>query len=430
MRAFYQLLFNSLIVGVTNNFVWFGLTFWAFLETKSVLTTSIVSGVYLAATALSGFWLGSIVDHNRKKDAMLMSSFATLILFSLGLLLFVITPEALFLRVQSFHLWGFVLLLLCGVIAGNIRNIALATATTILVPEEERDKANGMSGTVMGIAFAITSVASGVVLGAFGMTGVLGIAVICTLLAIFHLLLISIPEKKIIHTHDPSQSKLDIKGTIRVVKNIPGLVGLIFFNTLNNLLGGVFMSLMDAYGLSLVSVQTWGFLWGFLSLGFILGGIIVAKRGLGKTPLKTMFLANIVMWIIACVFTIQPWIVLLVTGMFIWISLAPIVEASEQTVLQKVVPQERQGRVFGFAQSIEQTASPFMAFFIGPIAQFIFIPFMTTGAGVKLIGWWYGIGTGRGIALVFTITGIVGLCITIIAMRSSAYRLLSKKYLA
>lgn len=114
--------------------------------------------------------------------------------------------------------------------------------------------------------------------------------------------------------------------------------------------------------------------------------------------------------------------------MFFWICLIPFVEAAEQTIIQKVAPHERQGRVFGFAQSVEQAASPITAFMIGPIAQFIFIPFMTTGKGVDLIGGWYGIGIGRGIALVFSIAGIIGLITTLIAMRSRPYKLLGARY--
>jgi len=69
------------------------------------------------------------------------------------------------------------------------------------------------------------------------------------------------------------------------------------------------------------------------------------------------------------------------------------------------------------------------AFFIGPIAQFIFIPFMTTGAGVQLIGDWFGTGKGRGIALVFVITGIIGFIATVIALSSKYYRQLSQRYM-
>jgi MFS transporter, DHA3 family, multidrug efflux protein len=68
------------------------------------------------------------------------------------------------------------------------------------------------------------------------------------------------------------------------------------------------------------------------------------------------------------------------------------------------------------------------AFVIGPIAQLIFIPFMTTSAGVQLIGGWFGTGTGRGIALVFIIAGIIGLVVTLVAMRSKVYKLLAKRY--
>jgi DHA3 family multidrug efflux protein-like MFS transporter len=108
--------------------------------------------------------------------------------------------------------------------------------------------------------------------------------------------------------------------------------------------------------------------------------------------------------------------------------LIPAIEAAEQTILQKVIPLERQGRVFGFAQSVEQAASPLTAFMIGPIAQLIFIPFMTTGAGVELLGSWFGTGTDRGMALLFTVTGLIGLIVTLISMQSYAYKILSKNY--
>ena len=37
--------------------------------------------------------------------------------------------------------------------------------------------------------------------------------------------------------------------------------------------------------------------------------------------------------------------------------------------------------MFGFAQSVEQAASPLTAFLISPLAQFAFIPYMTDGRG-------------------------------------------------
>jgi DHA3 family multidrug efflux protein-like MFS transporter len=169
-------------------------------------------------------------------------------------------------------------------------------------------------------------------------------------------------------------------------------------------------------------------LWGVLSLAFIVGGLIVARHGLGANPLRTLFLANIALWSVCVVFTLRSSIVLLTAGLFVWLCLIPAVEAAEQTILQKVVSPDRQGRVFGFAQSVEQAASPITAFAIGPIAQLVFIPFMTTGAGVTLLGDWFGTGTDRGLALLFTVAGAIGLVVTLLAMRTVAYRVLSAQY--
>jgi DHA3 family multidrug efflux protein-like MFS transporter len=256
---------------------------------------------------------------------------------------------------------------------------------------------------------------------------VLILGIVMMIFSILHLWFLNIPEKEIVHIEH--QPKVDLRGTYAVVAAIPGLLALIFFTTINNFLGGTFMGLMDAYGLSLVSVEVWGGLFAVISCGFIVGGIFISKYGLGKNPLFAMFAANIIIWIISAVFTIQPSIILLSVGMFIYISTVPFIEAAEQTILQKVVPQERQGRVFGFAHSVEQSASPLTTFLIGPIAETFFIPFMTTGAGVSLIGSWFGTGPARGIALVFTVTGIIGLILTVIAMNSKFYKLLSERYM-
>ena len=438
MKTFHLTLANSLVAFITNNFVWFAVTFWVYLETRSVIATSVMAGVFTLTIAFSGFFLGSLVDRYPKKRVMLLSSIVSLVLYAIAGFIFVTTPYEEFADASSVRLWIFIVLTLVGAIGGNLRAIALSTLVTILVPEDERDKANGLVGTANGVSFLGASIFSGLAVGYLSMFWVLAIAIVMSLLVIAHLATLTIPDlpKKIRHAHDGepehehdhTHEGVDVRGTIRAIRLVPGLFGLIFFHTFNNFLGGIFMSLMDAYGLLLVSVQVWGALWGFLSLGFIVGGIVVARKGLGKNPLRTLFLANVLMWTICIFFTIQASIVLLAIGMFVWLCLIPAVEAAEQTILQKVVPPERQGRVFGFAQSVEQAASPITAFLIGPVAQLIFIPFMTTGAGVDLLGPWFGTGTDRGLALLFSIAGLIGLIVTLLAMRSYSYRALSENY--
>ena len=430
MTPFHQILGNNLVANITNYTVWFAVTFWVYLETHSVFATGTIAGLYLVFTAAFGIWLGSIVDHNAKKLVMLGSSVVSFAFYAVALAILLLNPEAAFTDPYGLMLWVLVLPIMLGVIAGNVRSIALSTLVTILIPEDRRDKANGLVGMVTGIGFLTTSMISGVLVAWGGMLATLLLALGATVVVFLHLLTVKLDEGRVAPTAGtPAEPKrVDLRGTIRVIAGVPGLFALILFACFNNFLGGVFMALLDAYGLSLVSVEAWGIMFGFISTAFIISGIVIAKTGLGKKPLRTLLLVNLVTWTVCCLFTIQPSIWLLASGMFIWMLLGPYAEAAEHTTLQKVVPPERQGRVFGFAQSVEQSASPLTAFMIGPITEFFFIPFMTAGLGAELIGGWFGTGPARGIALVFTIAGLVGLIVTIIAFRSKYYRQLAAAY--
>jgi DHA3 family multidrug efflux protein-like MFS transporter len=209
---------------------------------------------------------------------------------------------------------------------------------------------------------------------------------------------------------------------------VPGLLALLLFSTFNNFLAGVFMSLMDPYGLELVSVEVWGILLSISSFGFILGGVVVASRGLGANPVRTLLLVNVALWTITILFPIRSSIIPLVIGFFVFMLLIPAAEASEQTIIQRVVPFREQGRVFGFAQTVETAASPLTAFLVGPIAQAWVIPFMTDGSGADTIGSWFGTGPERGMALVFIVAGLIGLVVTLVALNSRPYRNLSDHY--
>jgi MFS transporter, DHA3 family, multidrug efflux protein len=407
-RAFVHLLVNTLLVSVINFTVWFAITFWVFLETKSVLATGMVAGIFLVSTAVSGIWFGSLVDQHRKKTMMQVSAVVSLAFYAVALTLYQLTSEQAFTNPASVMLWVFIVLAMLGVIAGNIRSIALMTLVTVLIPEDRRDKANGLVGTTLGVSFLVTSVISGLLVAAGSMFYVLLLALGVLALSVVHLAFVRVedqPEGAVTPEAESSDlqarhNNVDLRGTFRLVRGVSGLLALIAFSCFNNFLAGAFMALMDAYGLYLMSVQAWGLLWGALSTCFILGGFAVAKTGLGKNPVRLLLLVNLGFWSVSCLFPLQSSVILLTAGMAVYMLLGPYAEAAEQTVLQKVVPYERQGRVFGFAQSIEQAASPLTAFLIGPITQLIFIPFMTTGAGVELIGGWFGTGPDRGIALV------------------------------
>jgi len=425
MRVFRRLLLNTLASGVTSTFLWFALTFWVYLETRSVVATGVIAGAFSMSSAVLSPFFGTFVDRHRKREAMVLATATATLCFIGATVVFLSVDADRLLRLTNPFFWLLVALTLLGSVAGQLRGISLSTCVTLLVPEDRRDRANGLIGTVTGVSFAITSVFSGLTIGQLGMGWAYGMATVLTAATLVHLLTITIDEPAPAPdaTADGRRQHLDLRSAVDAIRATPGLMMLILFAACNNLLGGVFMALMDAYGLSLVSVETWG----FISMAFIAGGVVVARFGLGPSPLRIVLLANLVNWVICSVFALRSSIVFLTIGMLVWLALIPVIEAGEQTVLQRSIPLDRQGRVFGFAQLVENAASPLTAVLMAPLAEVVFMPFMTDGRGVGWIGGWFGAGPARGLALMFTIAGLIGVVVSGAFRVSPSYRMLAAK---
>ena len=428
MRTFGNILVNTAIANVTTSYLWFALTFWVYLETRSVLATGIVGGAYMLLVAIFAMAFGTIVDRHRKYRVMVFAGTVTLVSFAIAGGLYLAFPESALLDLGGPWFWLFSGIILFGAVIENMRNIALSTTVTLLVPVERHANANGLVGTVQGLAFIVTSVFSGLSIGLLGMGWTLLIAVGASAAALVHLRFLSIPEDKP-ESDGEHAPFVDLRGSITAVRAAAGLFALIIFSTFNNFIGGVYMALMHPYGLELFSVEIWGLVLGVTATGFIIGGLLVAKFGLGRNPIRTMLLLVMVMGLLGALFTIREWWWLYALGIWLYLTLIPAVEAAEQTVIQKVVPFTTQGRVFGFAAAFESAAAPVTAFVIAPIAQFAIIPYMDSESGRASYGWLLGEGDARGIALVFLVAGLIMVVAAGAAFLTRSYRVISAQYL-
>ncbi|MFV0433257.1 MAG: MFS transporter [Leucobacter sp.] len=425
-RTFVQVLLNTAVAGLTTNFLWFAVVFWVYLETKSVLATGLLGGAYMLLLAICSMWFGSLVDRYRKRDVMLVSAWCSMIAFVIGCVIFFTVPAASLLNLGGPWFWIFTLVLLAGCVVELLRGLALSTTVTLLVPTERHANANGLVGTVQGLSFIVTSVFSGISIGFFGMGVTMLIAVALTALPIVHLHLLRIPEPEI--AHDPNRSAVDFRGGWIAMTTVPGLLGLVLFSTFNNLGAGVYMALLDPYGLNMFPVEIWGTVFGIAGTGFILGGALVAKWGLGKNPVRTMLVLVALMGVLGAVFTLREWGWLFIAGIWVFMAMMPAVEAAEQTVIQKVVPFEKQGRVFGLAMTFEASAAPIVSFLIAPVAEFWVLPYMDAATGQATWGWLLGEGESRGIALIFLWTGLGLAVLAALALLTPTYRQLVRSF--
>ena len=446
MSTFHKVLINTMISNVTTGFLFFAVVFWMYLSTGDVALTGIVSGIYMGLIAVCSIFFGTVVDHNRKKSVMLFSSVTTLVFYCLSALVWVFWLEEDGLSIGNTALWVFVSFILIGSIVEHMRNIALSTVVTLLVPEAERDKANGLVGAVQGVGFLVTSVIAGSAIGFLGMEITLWICLGLSLVALLHLLPIRIDEPEIITQEDaqPTVSDdsvptptsdlaivskgIDLKGSMKIILSVPGLLALVLFASFNNLIGGVYSALMDPYGLELFSPQLWGLLLGLTCLGFIVGGAVISKTGLGKNPVRTLLLVNVGVAFVGMFFAIREWWWLYILGIFIFMAITPAAEAAEQTILQRVVPFRQQGRVFGLAMAVEMAANPLSTVIVAILAEAYLIPWMAGPGADTIWGVILGDGKARGMALMFLASGAIMLVVVLLAFMSRSYRKLSQYY--
>ncbi len=147
-RTFVHLLVNHGVVNVLNYTVWFALTFWVFLATRSLFATGTIAG--------SSSWRRRRRDlvrqpRRRPPQADRPAGVGRRVVPGLRTLprLYLLTPGKEFADVGSWQLWVFIVLLMRGH-RGEPAGHRLPTLVTLLVPADRRDRANGLLGTVGG----------------------------------------------------------------------------------------------------------------------------------------------------------------------------------------------------------------------------------------------------------------------------------------
>jgi DHA3 family multidrug efflux protein-like MFS transporter len=261
VRSFRMVLLNTLVANVTTSYLWFALTFWAYLETRSVMATAIIGGAFMLFIAISGMYFGTLVDRHRKKPIMVVSSIVTFGAFVLAGIVAWLFPDSALIDWTGPIFWVFVLIILAGAVIESLRNIALSTTVTLLIPADDRDKANGLVGTVQGVAFMVTSVFSGLSIGFLGMHWTLVVAIVLT--GICRWPTCSSSRSRSVQPADRGGRKeADLRhrrGNGRRSVAVPRSARADPLRlTFNNLVGGVFMALMDPYGLELFDVKVLG----------------------------------------------------------------------------------------------------------------------------------------------------------------------------
>lgn len=402
MRRFGLLLVGQSLSQAGTLATTFALGVWVFERTRSVtlfstlVVSSMLTGIVVAPLA------GVLADRHDRRWLMLLGqagACASVVAMALahraGLLsLPVLLP----------------LLVLHAAFEALLLNV-FSASTALLVPEGQLDRANGMVQLGDGIALIAAPTAAGLLLPAIGLGGIFLIDIATFLYAISVLWFVRVPRVPGPPREGAGTFLREARAGLDLLRAEPGLSALLMVGLAGTFVMAMVQLLFSPLILGFAGPSALGIIESVGGVGFLAGSVALSiwggpRRRAGGV-LVFMSLQAGVLFLAAA----RPSVVLAGVGCFLVLATLPFIMGLSQTLWQRRVPLDLQGRVFAFRTMAGRTVYTLASLCAGPLSDGLFEPWMRRGGVLEAaLGPLLGAGPGRGVALLFVALGGLLLC--------------------
>ena len=409
LQTFLLIWFGQLISLTGSGLTGFALGVWVYQRTGSVTQFALIS----LFTALPGIAFspiaGALVDRWDRRRAMILSdSGAGLCTLSVALLL-------LAGRLEVWHIY--VAMALSSTFSA-FQWPAYSAATTLLVPKQHLGRASGMVQIAEATAQIASPVLAGTLMGVIRIQGVILIDFATFLFAVFTLLVARVPGPETTSEGKAGQGTLLREATYgwTYIRARPGLLGLLLFFAASNFATGIVQVLFTPLVLSFTTVAVLGLLLSIGGLGFLAGSLTMSVWGGPRRRVYGILGSNLLMGAVLFAAGLPPRAWILGVAAFLAFFSLPITNGCSQAIWQSKTAPDVQGRVFAVRRMIAWASLPLAYLIAGPLADQVFEPLLAEGGLLaSSVGPIIGVGTGRGIGLLYIILGSTILLATPVA---------------
>jgi MFS family permease len=404
MRTFLFIWVGQFISIIGSGLTGFGLSIWIYEQTGQATPLALTALFFNLPRVLLSPIAGSIADRmNRRRILILADTGAALVTLGVASLLFS----------GNLQLWHIYLSTALSSIFSAFQDPAYRASITMLVPKKDLARAGGIQQVGFAAESILTPVIAGVLYVVIGLRGIILIDFLSYFFAIGALLLVVIPQPKLTTVVEGEGEKgsmwRDAVFGWRYLRQRSGLFGLLWYyaivNFFLNLSGVLFTPLVLSFG----SPAEMGFVRMVGGVAMLIGGLIMGAWG-GPQRRRIW---GVIAAIAASGFGyflagLRPSTPLLAGAQFVILFFIPISAALSQAVWQIKVPADIQGRVFAIRGMIAYSIMPLSNLIAGPLADQVFEPLMSEGGALSgtFIASVIGVGTGRGIALIFIVSAV------------------------
>jgi DHA3 family macrolide efflux protein-like MFS transporter len=309
-----------------------------------------------------------------------------------------------------FQLWHLYVVALAQGTCAMFQGPAKDASTTLLVPENQRDRANAIQAMSFPLAGVVAPALTGVIYVAVGIGSVILIDLLTFLVAVYAVYRIHIPNPIQSDESRSTQGTLlqEWRGGLRFLRARPALLGLVlYFTAMNFLLNGP-LELALPYSIAITGSETLsGLILAANSLGGVVGTAILVFWGGTRPRIHTLLPAMLLVGVMFLAFGTARSAALLAVSVFL--LLLPLQAwAIYTSLIQAKTPPDMQGRIFSIIGQLGYLGATASFLLTGPLVDNILEPRASA--------------PGEGMGLLLVGTGIVILVLTLIVYVLPAIR--------
>jgi MFS family permease len=400
MRIFYLLLVAQAVSQAGTHVTGFSLSVWMYRETGSitlygaVLLSSIVPGILVAPLG------GVLTDRWDRRLTMLYAHAG-------GGVCALVLALAYQAGALTIHL--IVPLLMLKSAFETVAGLAFSASIAALVPAARLDRANGLAQMGGGVAQIASPAMAGMLLPLIGVGGIFVIDLVSFVYAAVVLAWLRLPEvdRSAVAWRSPLAFVREATTGLRYLQGQPGLVGLAIIVSFATFAISAVQFLFAPLVLSFATLRELGFASSLAGVGLVVGSVVLSLRGGPRRRVAGLLGFMAAQGAVLLIAVAKTSVALSTIGAFGVFAIMPFIAGSAQTLWQRTVPLELQGRVFAFRVMLEQAVLTVASVIAGPLSDWVFEPLMVPGGALAgVLGPLIGVGKGRGVALLIAVLGI------------------------
>jgi len=410
MKTFLTIWLGQIISIVGSGLTSFALGVWIFQRTGQATPFALTVLFGNLPRILLSPIAGALVDRWDRRKVMILSD--------TGNALVTLVVVAL-LATNQLDVWHIYLVAVAGAICSAFQEPAYTASITMLVAKKDLARASGLTQMSQALEMLVSPILAGVLFVAIGMSGVVLIDFITYFFAIGALLIVRIPMPRAssAEAHRRTSIWRDALYGWRYLRARAGLFGLLWYYALVNFLLNFAAVLTGPLILSFGQADALGVVQMVSGLGMLTGSIVMSAWGGPQRRVRAVFSFIALSSVGLLVIGLQPNVVLISAGFFVLLFGVPMGSGPSQAIFQSKVAPDVQGRVFAIRNMISRSMMPIAFLSAGPLADFVFGPLMREGGALAntFLGGLIGVGPGRGIGLMFVLSGALLMMATALA---------------